>query len=99
METATLELPGDIYEQLLSKARESGKTPAEWIADRIESAHGARKPRGEPTQQEIDEANRRLRECIVDLGYATGTDNESIDADLAREYGDNHEDLYDKIKP
>jgi predicted DNA-binding antitoxin AbrB/MazE fold protein len=28
----------------------------------------------------------------VDLGYPTGADNESIDADLAREYGSTHED-------
>ena len=28
----------------------------------------------------------------VSLGYPTGADNESIDADLAREYADNHED-------
>ena len=28
----------------------------------------------------------------VDLGYPTGADNESIDADLAREYGATHED-------
>ena len=27
----------------------------------------------------------------VSLGYATGADNESIDADLARAYADNHE--------
>jgi predicted DNA-binding antitoxin AbrB/MazE fold protein len=35
-----------------------------------------------------------LRELFgsVDLGYPTGADNESIDADLAREYGDPHED-------
>jgi len=26
------------------------------------------------------------------LGYATGADNESIDADLAREYGSPHEE-------
>ncbi len=26
------------------------------------------------------------------LGYATGVDNEQIDADLAREYGSTHED-------
>lgn len=26
------------------------------------------------------------------LGYPTGADNESIDADLAREYANNHED-------
>ncbi len=28
----------------------------------------------------------------VSLGYATGADNESIDADLGREYMDTHED-------
>jgi len=26
----------------------------------------------------------------IDFGYPTGADNESIDADLAREYADNH---------
>lgn len=35
-----------------------------------------------------------LRELFgsVDLGYPTGADNESIDADLAREYASTHED-------
>ena len=35
-----------------------------------------------------------LRELFgsVDLGYQTGADNESIDADLAREYADTHEE-------
>jgi len=28
----------------------------------------------------------------VSLGHPTGSDNESIDADLAREYGSTHED-------
>lgn len=28
----------------------------------------------------------------VSLGHTTGSDNESIDADLAREYGSTHED-------
>ena len=28
----------------------------------------------------------------VDLGYPTGADNESIDADLAREYASTHEE-------
>ena len=28
----------------------------------------------------------------VGLGYPTGADNEAIDADLAREYADDHED-------
>jgi hypothetical protein len=32
-------------------------------------------------------ANERLRRHRVSLGHATGTDNEAIDADLARVYG------------
>jgi hypothetical protein len=32
-------------------------------------------------------ANARLRQHRVSLGRATGTDNEAIDADLARVYG------------
>ena len=34
-------------------------------------------------------ANARLRQHRVSLGRATGTDNEGIDADLARVHGDN----------
>ncbi len=33
-------------------------------------------------------ANENLRRCRVSLGHATGIDNEGIDADLARAYGD-----------
>ena len=32
-------------------------------------------------------ANESLRRCRVSLGRATGIDNEGIDADLARAYG------------
>ena len=35
-----------------------------------------------------DAANARLRRCRVSLGHATGIDNDAIDADLARVYGD-----------
>ena len=39
------------------------------------------------TPEQIEEANALLRETIVMLPHATGADNESIDADLAHEYG------------
>lgn len=35
----------------------------------------------------VELANEQLRRCRVSLGQATGGDNESIDADLARAYG------------
>jgi hypothetical protein len=48
----------------------------------------------ELTLKQIEAANALLRETIVALSYATGADNESIDADLAREYSSAHADLY-----
>ena len=46
-----------------------------------------------PTPERIESANALLRNTVVTLGHATGADNESIDADLAREYGDDHSDM------
>ena len=45
----------------------------------------------EPNDDEIALADARLEASIVSYGSAFGTDNEQIDADLAREYGDTHE--------
>ena len=45
------------------------------------------------TQEEIAQANQRMRSHIVDLENAVGLDNEQIDADLVRAYADTHEEL------
>jgi hypothetical protein len=50
----------------------------------------------EPTDEEIAAADAALEQTIISPGYATGTDNTRIDADLAREYVDSHADLYRK---
>jgi len=44
--------------------------------------------------EQIKAANALLRSTIVTLPNPTGADNDSIDADLAREYGDDHANLY-----
>jgi hypothetical protein len=46
------------------------------------------------SEEEQQAAWERLQRHFgaVSLGYPTGTDNESIDADLAREYGSPHEE-------
>jgi len=57
---------------------------------------GAARARSRPqlTEGERQEA----RECLLQhagaahLGYATGADNEQIDADLAHEYGGTHQE-------
>ena len=74
-------------------ARQSGTTAADWIAAKLGDQNGRSAPR--PSAKDIDLANRLLRETIVDYGFATGIDNEQIDADLAREYGDDHSSLYE----
>jgi hypothetical protein len=88
-EKAILELPESVFKDLERTARENGTTPEEWIAERLRNSNGAGRPRA--TEEEIAAANARLRACRQDLGRAWGTDNEAIDADLAREYGDDHE--------
>jgi Protein of unknown function (DUF2442) len=48
--------------------------------------------RKQPTDAEKQAARERFERHFgeVDLGYATGVDNEQIDADLARAYADRH---------
>jgi hypothetical protein len=88
-----LELPDSVYNALVEAAKAAGETPAHWIAAHLPPAAAAN---GEPapTEEEIAAADARLEACIISLGRSTGSDNESIDADLAREYGDDHADLY-----
>ncbi|GEM_PF-5528233 len=47
----------------------------------------------------VDLANESLRRCRVSLGHATGIDNEGIDADLARAYGNGSVSASPKGKP
>jgi hypothetical protein len=82
-----LELPEPIYEALVEAARASGVAPADWIATKLprEFVPG-------PREAEQAALERLLRHAgSFDLGHPTGTDNEAIDADLAREYDDTHE--------
>ena len=46
------------------------------------------------TKRTADLARILAHAGAVDLGKATGADNESIDADLAREYGSCHKDAH-----
>jgi hypothetical protein len=79
-----LELPDAIYRALLEAARAEGVTPTTWIADKLPKSPSA------PSAEERRAAHARLRGLTVSLGHATGIENEGIDADLEREYGDDH---------
>lgn len=85
---AMLELPMPVHQALLKAAAAEGTTPADWIAERLAERYPEQ--RQPLTPEEREAANARLWACTVSLGRPLGIDNEQIDADLAREYGDDH---------
>src|SRR6266581_1332003 len=89
----SLELPESVYKDLVRAAEAIGKTPAGWIQDRLPK-NGAIGNGTHASDEELAAADAALDACLVSLGHPLGADNEQIDADLAREYGDDHADLY-----
>ncbi len=88
----TLEIPDPVYEKLAEAAKASGTTPVGWIAAQLRQAWDQDGQGGAPSREQIAEANARLKKHMVSLGYPTGCDNEQIDADLVREFGNDHAD-------
>src|SRR5437867_1326197 len=86
----SLQLPETIYTELVRAAEASGTTPAGWIQEHLPKSGGNG---SYVSDEELAVADAALDECLVSLGHAIGTDNEQIDVDLAREYGDDHADL------
>jgi hypothetical protein len=78
-----LELSEAVYEALIEAARASGVAPSEWIAARL-PGRGNHAPSTEP----LAVVREWLFRHVVSLGHPIGTDNEAIEADLARGYGD-----------
>jgi len=85
-----LELPDNVYEPLVKVAEKAELSLEEWILARLR----AYVPPVVLSEQERAEAMARLMQHAgaVNLGRPTGADNESIDADLAREYSNAHEE-------
>lgn len=88
-----LELPESVYTNLVRAAQASGTTPAGWIQERLPK-NGVHGNGSDVTDEDLAAADAALDDCLVSLGRPIGTDNEQIDADLAREYGNDHADLY-----
>jgi hypothetical protein len=87
----TLELSDEIYANLEQKASSVGLPVTEWVVAVLSNqSDGVNEVLRSVAQQE--EACQRFRNHAgaVSLGYATGLDNESIDADLARAYADEY---------
>ncbi|MCI0440466.1 MAG: hypothetical protein L0177_15240 [Chloroflexi bacterium] len=88
----TFEIHDDIYEILEIRSKREGRPIEELAIELLASVMP--KPRPKLTEEEREAARERMRRFAgaESLGYPTGADNESIDADLAREYGSSHED-------
>ena len=96
-QTLTLELSDEVYTVIQRQAEAAGTSPAQWAATTLERQYSRGNDwqvvRARRTEEENQAARERFERHFgeVDLGYATGVDNEQIDADLAREYADIHE--------
>lgn len=84
----TLELSDDEYADLRYQAEMSGVTLTEWVIVSLKSYKPVDNPKFK-TQSERELARQHFRRHAgsICLGYATGADNEGIDADLAKAYG------------
>ena len=87
----TLQVSDATYNALQQQAALVGSDPAQVAAVSLERQFGRKLD--SRTEAEKEAARERFEHSIgsADLGYPTGIDNEGIDADLAREYADPHE--------
>lgn len=86
----TITLPDDMVTPLSEIARAHGQTLEEFAAEKLMSSVSHAQPLDAESARH---AEKRFARWIgsVSLGHPTGSDNESIDADLAREYTSTHE--------
>ncbi len=91
-QTLRIKLSDRLYAAIRRKAQTDGTSPAHWVTRVLEQRLGASAVEGssETTEQAVRERFER-HFGAVDLGHATGADNEQIDADLAKSYANNHE--------
>jgi hypothetical protein len=93
----TLALSDQVWTALQQQAATLGARPDQ-LASTVLAEHfvagspqSPSKRKEEMTEEEKEAARQRFRAHFGSVSLGTGSDNESIDADLAREHGDNHE--------
>lgn len=84
----SLELSDEVYAALQQQAEIAGVSLAELVAISIEQQYVSLKCEKSQTDTEKEAVRQRFRSHAgsINLGYATGADNESIDADLVTVY-------------
>ena len=83
----TLELSDTDYAEIRQRAELAGVTITEWAIASLKEYKQITRPKLQ-SEAEKQAARQRFRHHAgsINLGYATGADNESIDADLAKAY-------------
>src|SRR5437870_4136962 len=94
----TVQLSEAAYAALQQVALAANVTPADMAATALErefgGANGARGRACATPEAERQAARQRFERHFgaVEIGHPSGADNEAIDADLAREYANSHEE-------
>jgi hypothetical protein len=90
-QTLVVQLSEEAYGALRREAESKGTSPEEVAAALVECQLAARSLRAEADRQAARERfERHFGE--LDMGCPTGLDNDRIDADLAKECADTHEE-------
>jgi hypothetical protein len=84
----TLELSETDYTELKFQAELAGLSITEWAIMSLKEIKQQNSTKLTTNEAEKQSARERFRRHAgaVNLGYATGADNESIDADLSKDY-------------
>lgn len=87
----TLEISDEVYADLQRKANAVGVSITEWIVT-VLSRQGETVARVTLSSEQQEQARQKFKSHAgaISLGYATGSDNQAIDADLARAYADEY---------
>ena len=89
----TLQLSNPVFEAVRQRAESARLSPAQWVAGVLEAQLiGSRDVDVPEPEAEQQHARARFERHLgaLDLGQATGVDNEQIDADLTKAYANTH---------
>jgi Ribbon-helix-helix protein, copG family len=82
----TLELSDEVCAALKQKAESAGISLSELIKVTLDQQSGSSSYQKTDIENEAARQRFRRHAGVIDLGYSTGADNASIDADLVRAY-------------
>ena len=86
----TLEISDEVYAALQQKANAVGLSITEWIVAVLNKQGSVNELAISSEHQEQARQRFKAHAGTISLGYATGLDNEAIDADLAKAYADDY---------